>query len=241
MELVYVKSGRFMMGSKSGAAEEKPAHEVTISRAFYMAKHEVTQQQYERVAGEHPSKVEGAALPVEAVSWKDAQGFCEELSRRTGRKIRLPTEAEWEYACRAGSTSSYCFGDGKTTLGKYAWYGGTSSGKTHPVARKRANAWGLHDMHGNVQEWCADWYDPQYYGDSPQENPTGPTSGRRHVVRGGSWKDGNPRCRSASRGSLHPSIRLESFGFRVVTGVPGSEPRTDPVAPAGEEGGKSGG
>jgi eukaryotic-like serine/threonine-protein kinase len=142
--------------------------------------YEVTQGEYERVMGTNPSHFKGdPRLPVETVSWQDAMTFCERLSalpaeRSAGRVYRLPTEAEWEYACRAGSTTIYSFGDSEGSLGDYAWYDSNSGSKTHPVGQKRPNAWGLYDMHGNVWEWCSDWYDGSYYASSPVDDPTGP-------------------------------------------------------------------
>ncbi len=187
MELVYVKPGRFTMGSNSGSSDERPAHQVSISSGFYMGKYEVTQSQYERIMGKNPSHNKGTSNPVGYVSWSEATDFCRKLSQRAGKKVRLPTEAEWEFACRAGSTTRFCFGDRNNGLNDYAWSSSNSGRKTHPVGGKRSNAWGLHDMHGNVWEWCSDWYDRGYYAKSPGRDPSGPTSGGSRVVRGGSW------------------------------------------------------
>ncbi len=217
MEFVLVQPGEFMMGSARAEAGhevgEGPQHQVRITRGFYMGAHEVTQEQYAKVMGKNPSKFSGAENPVEQVSWHDAVEFCARLSKE-GRTYRLPTEAEWEYACRAGSTTAYCYGDDPGQLGEYAWYVVNSDEKTHEVGLKQPNAWGLHDVHGNVWEWCQDWFGD--YERSPAEDPAGPTSGTYRVVRGGSWFDYPLPLRSASRGRDSPSNRPEDHGFRVV-------------------------
>jgi formylglycine-generating enzyme required for sulfatase activity len=133
-------------------------HEVTISKPFYMGETEVTQAQYEAVMGTNPSHFKGATNPVECVCWDYATEFCKKLSDKTRQAVRLPMEAEWEYACRAGTATAFSFGDADSTIGDYAWYGANSGGTTHPVGQKKPNAWGLYDMHGNVWEWCADWF-----------------------------------------------------------------------------------
>jgi len=247
MELVLIPAGEFMMGSSDCAAEvarksryrgakaewftrEHPRHRVRITQPFYMGKYEVTQAQYERIMGKNPSKSEGSDLPVEQVSWNDATEFCRKLSQRTGKKMRLPTEAEWEYACRAGSTRAFHFGgslssrqanfDGAHPYGTAAK--GVYRKKTTSVASFPANAWGLHDMHGNLWEWCSDWYDKGYYAKSPGQDPSGPTSGSSRVARGGSWHNNGWLCRSAFRAWNVPSHRDRSCGFRVaVVVVPG--------------------
>lgn len=160
MELVYVPAGSFMMGSNNGDADEKPVHEVTIKEGFYMGRYEVKQAEWQQVMGNNPSNFKGDNLPVEQVSWDDAQSFISKLNERgDGFKYRLPTEAEWEYACRAGTTGDYA-GD----VNEMAWFSENSGNKTHTVGGKRPNAWGLADMHGNVWEWCADYYHETYYG-----------------------------------------------------------------------------
>jgi len=154
---------------------------------------------------------------VETVSWDDATEFCKKLSEKTRQAVRLPTEAEWEYACRAGSKTRFCFGDADEGLGDYAWYRANSGRTTHPVGQKKPNAWGLYDMHGNVWEWCADWY-----GDYPNgavTDPQGPASGTYRVLRGGAWRGNSDFCRSANRGSGTPGGRSRIFGFRVVVSV----------------------
>ena len=154
--------------------------------------------------------------PVLNVSWNDAIAFCKWLSEREGREYRLPTEAEWEYACRAGTTTRYFAADSLEELGDYAWYDGNSGGRPHRVGQKLANAWGLFDMHGNVFEWCSDWYSADYYANSPLEDPTGPESGSFRVGRGGSWVDAAVYCRSAYRSRGVPAFRISSLGFRIA-------------------------
>jgi len=194
---------------------EKPAHEVTLTKPWYMCKHEVMQEQYQQVMGVNPSHFKGVNLPVEQVSWDNATEFCKKLSEKTGMTIRLPTEAQWEFACRAGTTTTYYTGDADADLGRAAWYDANSRGKTHPVGQKAANAWGLHDMHGNVWEWCADWYEE--YRPGAVVDPQGPGEGQYRVLRGGAW-DGHPRgCRTSNRNGLDPDYRGCYFiGFRVV-------------------------
>ena len=244
MELAIIPSGRFMMGSprdeqklaeqeveRTGAkgasyAREGPQREVTISNPFYMGIHEVTQEQYETITGKNPSYTKGASNPVEGVSWDDAVDFCDKVSRRTGKKVRLPTEAEWEYACRAGSTTRFCFGDDERELGKHAWYAGNSGSKTHPVGQKAANAFGLYDMHGNVYEWCSDWY-ADSYENAKKEDPQGPASGGSRLCRGGCWSNVAHGCRSAFRFALEPGSRRPILGFRVVM-----EPASATTAPS---------
>ena len=229
MEFVLIPAGEFMMGSPDSDADaddnEQPQHRVKISKPFYLGIYEVTQEQYERVMGENPSWFSGdPSLPVEQVSWKDAQEFCRRLSAlaeesTAGCAYRLPTEAEWEYACRAGSTTRYCFGDSVEDLGEYGWFWGS---KTQPVGQKKPNGWGLYDMHGNVWEWCADWYDQNYYGNSPASDPTGPSSSSVRVYRGGGWNYGARGCRSANRDIILPGGEYNYLGFRACL-VPADE------------------
>ena len=246
MKLVYIKPGTFLMGSALGEEgydiDEGPQHHVTISRGFYMGACEVTQEQYEKVMGDNPSHFKkGGNYPVETVSWYSAVEFCKKLSAREGKTYRLPTEAEWEYACRAGSTTRFCSGDSDSGLGEYAWHSGNSFDKTLPVCRtrpvgeKRPNAWGLHDMHGNVGEWCQDWYVSDYYGRSPDRDPQGPSevgarlsvSGKPGVViRGGSFASVTTRCRSAARYKDYRDFRDKFTGLRVVS--PESTDASDP-------------
>ncbi len=229
MELVLIDSGEFTMGSPSSEAkrggDEGPQHRVRISESFYLGKYEVTQAQWRAVMGSNPSHFQGDDLPVEEVSWNDCQAFCRKLSERTGRTIRLPTEAEWEYSCRAGTTTPFHFGSTiSTDQVNYDYrYGAGRKGvyreKTTPVGSFPANAWGLYDMHGNVWEWCGDWYGEDYYASSPGTDPAGPGGGEFRVLRGGSWYFHAHHCRCAFRIWRGPVYRHFSLGFRVVAGT----------------------
>lgn len=215
LELVLIPAGSFTMGGPT----ETPVHRVNITHPFYLGKYPVTQEQWEAVLGNNPSRFKGPNNPVESVSWNDCQGFLEKLNakpRPGGGIFRLPTEAEWEYACRAETTTKYCFGDDERQLGDYAWYRNNSGDNTHPVGEKEPNAWGLYDMHGNVCESCADWYDGGYYVGSPTDDPTGPLRGSVRVYRGGGWRDFPRLCRSAYRGGRTPDVRIDSMGFRLA-------------------------
>ena len=191
-----------------------PAHAVTLTKAFYLGKFAVTQEQYMQVMGTNPSRFKGAKLPVETVSWDDAQEFCKKVSRKTGQTVRLPTEAEWEFACRAGTTTFYYSGDTEADLGRAGWYDANSNGTTHPVGQKEPNAWGLYDMHGNVWEWCQDWYGGYEAGTAT--DPQGPGTGTYRVLRGGSRSDCREGCGSAIRNRSAPVRRNYYGGFRVV-------------------------
>jgi formylglycine-generating enzyme required for sulfatase activity len=212
MMLVLIPAGKFTMG------EENDKHEVSISNPFYMGVTEVTQAQYEAVMGTNPSNFKGATNPVEMVSWNDATEFCKKLSEQTRRAIRLPTEAEWEYACRAGTATAFSFGDADSALGDYAWYDANSGSTTHPVGQKKPNAWGLYDMHGNVWERCADWW--EQYPKGPVTDPQGPASGAHRVIRGGSWGNNLNGCSAMHRADDAPGNRGRNHGFRVVVSVP---------------------
>ena len=213
-EFVPIPAGEFMMGSNSGGSDEKPRHRVRITKRFEMGKFEVTQAQWKAAMGANPSSFKGDDRPVETVSWNDAQEFLKRLNAMNdGYRYRLPTEAEWEYAARAGSAA-----DTVADLDAVAWYSGNSGRETHPVGRKRANAWGLHDMLGNVWEWCADWYGENYYSSSPVDDPQGPASGSMwsmHVLRGGSWDD-SVDVRPSVRDGGGPGVRNHVVGFRLV-------------------------
>jgi len=232
MMLVLIPPGEFQMGS----ATEKPQHKVRITRPFYLAATEVTQEQYHQVMGQNPSQHKGdPQRPVGRASWEDAAEFCRKLSEKEGAIYRLPTEAEWEYACRAGSNTKWCFGDEGSGLGEYAWYSGTlNTIMTREVGTKKPNAWGLYDMHGSVQEWCQDWYDADYYKDSPVDDPTGPSTGSDRVCRGGCWRSTARGCESSFRIAGGRIYMYNDQGFRVAMTVPETKaaeiPKTDDSA-----------
>jgi formylglycine-generating enzyme required for sulfatase activity len=214
LELVDIPAGSFMMGSNDYDDEKSP-HQVKL-KAFQMSKYPITQKQYRLVMGTNPSYFEGDEnCPVENVSWHDAVKFSEELSKKIGQKVKLPTEAQWEYACRAGSTAKYCFGDDVSKLGNYAWYDKNAGSKTHPVGEKLANSWGLHDMHGNVWEWCEDGWNENYNG-SPTDGSVWLTGVEQRALRGGSWDNDDFACRSAYLIRIEADSRIIIFGFRVV-------------------------
>lgn len=249
MEFVYIKPGKFVMGSsltKKDKDMNATLHQVALTKGFYMQTTEVTQGQWKAVMGNNPSHFNkhqsespsytsnrpllydiilpywllffhNDNYPVEGVSWNDTQEFIEKLNKLEGDKYRLPTEAEWEYAARAGSTAQFCFGDNTNSLKDYAWYENNSGAITHPVAQKKPNVWGLYDMHGNVWEWCEDLYDDYPIG--PVANPTGPEFSydpqrRDRVLRGGSWDNRAWHCRSACRNAADG--RSAHYGFRLV-------------------------
>ncbi len=222
LEMVLIPAGEFLMGSpdsdKDAEPDEKPQHRVRITKPFYMGKYLVTQEQWEAVMGSNPSNFKGPKNPVETVSWDDCQEFFKKLNTQSaagGGKFQLPSEAQWEYACRAGSKTKYYFGDDETRLGDYAWYVKNSDDKTHPVGKKKPNAWGLYDMHGNVWEWCQDRFDVGYYAKSPMDDPTGAATGSYRVNRGGCWSAPARFCRSAGRYGDLPGLRFDFLGLRV--------------------------
>ncbi len=247
MKFNLIPPGGFMMGSPTsewGRRGDETQHRVKITKPFYMSVHEVTQSQYERMMGKNPSHFSASGegswalrpgffsrllrapdtlqFPVEQVSWNDAVEFCNRLSKSEGVEYRLPTEAEWEYACRAGATTAYSFGDDERQLPQYAWYKDNFSETTHPVGELKPNAWGLFDMHGNVWEWCQDWYGD--YDLQVVSDPTGPASGIRRVLRGGAFSYRPRLVRAAIRyNSFRPDGRSLSFGFRLA--------RTYPLSP----------
>jgi formylglycine-generating enzyme required for sulfatase activity len=213
MKFKLIPAGTFTMG------EGDDAHEVTLTQPFKIGVHEVTQAQYEQVMGVNPSHFKDADNPVEKVSWEDAVEFCRKLSelpaeKATGNVYRLPTEAEWEYACRAGTTTKFSFGDDGSEAGDYAWYNDNANRKTHPVGSKQPNAWGLYDMHANASEWCQDWKED--YPAGAVTDPTGPASASYRVLRGGCWIHSAENCGSAYRGEGDPSYGFKDIGFRVV-------------------------
>ncbi|MDR1166708.1 MAG: formylglycine-generating enzyme family protein [Deltaproteobacteria bacterium] len=228
MEFVLIPAGSFFMGSdredNGGNPDETPSHRVALTQSFYLGKYEVTQRQWNIVMDANPSSARGDSLPVENISWDDASDFIARLNRREGTgRYRLPTEAEWEFAARAGTTTSYFFGNNDDDLGLYAWTkdnsgdgsGDNSGRKTHPVGGKLPNPWGLFDITGNVWEWVADIYDKGYYSVSPDADPKGPSDGDKKMVRGCSFLTVRSNCRVAFRGWPTPDIR-EDLGFRVA-------------------------
>jgi formylglycine-generating enzyme len=224
MEFVFVKGGCFQMGDTfgDGDKDEKPVHEVCVDD-FYLGKFEVTQGQWQVVMGNNPSgfKECGANCPVERVSWYDVQEFVSRLNDKTGKRFRLPREAEWEYAARSGEKGEKWSGtSSEGELGLYAWYSRNAGSRTHPVGEKRANGLALYDMTGNVWEWCSDWYGENYYqGSSRNNNPEGPFNGSYRVVRGGAWS-GNPGHRRATnRDKNFPTGLLYCYGFRLGLSV----------------------
>jgi formylglycine-generating enzyme required for sulfatase activity len=245
MKLTLIPAGKFMMGSPAGEDERDPEerqHEVEISKAFYMGVHEVTQGQFEKMGGKNNAVFrQGPDFPMDQVRWPQAVDFCNKLSalpdeKKAGRVYRLPTEAEWEYACRAGTKTVFHFGDALSAKeanfkGSFP-YGNAAKGiflqKTAKVGSYAANAWGLYDMHGNVAEWCADYYDPDYYKNSPKQDPKGPAQGVvptdfqndfYRVVRGGCWLDEARACRAAYRFRLQSAEQYRWVGFRVACDV----------------------
>ena len=236
MKLNLIPPGEFMMGSpksEPGRSDIETQHLVKITKPFYLSAYEVTQAQYERVMDKSPSyfsalgkgkdRVSGdtSQLPVEQVNWHEAVAFCGKLSDDEGVEYRLPTEAEWEYACRAGTTTTYSFGNNVSQLGEYAWYeyDANSRETTHPVGEKLPNAWGLFDMHGNVFEWCQDWHGP-YESLQVVSDPTGPASGVARVLRGGAFDDRPLFVRAASRYLDQPGYLIRGLGFRLARTYP---------------------
>ena len=228
MDFVKIEPGKFMMGSPASEADrssnEGPQHEVTISKGFYLGKYEVTQGQWQAVMGTTPWAGQGnvqanAEHPAVYVSWEDAQAFVKKLNDAAGKALyALPTEAEWEYACRAGTTARWSFGDDESQLKDYAWYDvnawDVGERYAHKVGTKQANPWGLYDMHGNVWEWCADRYGA--YSSGAQEDPAGPASGSYRVFRGGDFNDNARLTRSAGRYNNSPGDRGYFVGFRLL-------------------------
>ena len=218
IEMVKVEAGSFDMGATSEMEnpyeDEKPVRRVTLTNNYYVGKYEVTQALWQAVMGSNPSSFKGYDLPVEEVSWNDCQDFISKLNAMTGKRFRLPTEAEWEYAARGGKKSRGYQYSGSNTLGDVAWYGDNSGSKTHAVGTKQPNELGIYDMTGNVWEWCQDWYDS--YSSSPQTNPTGAASGSSRVLRGGSWYFSARDCRTSYRDCITPDYRDGNLGLRLV-------------------------
>jgi formylglycine-generating enzyme required for sulfatase activity len=239
IEMVAIPGGWFEMGDKRGSEGDAPAHRVWVD-SFYMDRYEVTQDVYRRLQISDPSHFKGASLPVEQKTWIDAVRFCNIRSYEEGLEqcydeetlecnfeangYRLPTEAEWEYACRAGTTTSYSFGDDPNELSRYAWFIPNAGHKTQKVGRRKPNPWGLFDMHGNVAEWCHDYYSEDYYQNSSEKNPSGPELGKLRVIRGGAWNSTLNVCRSGYR-SRSASVDdgclvSDAIGFRCVRRMP---------------------
>ena len=212
MELIWCPPGSFIMGPDGN---NNPAHPVVLTKGFYLGKYEATQEEYEKVMGNNPSEFKGDKLPVEMVTWNDAVAFCEELNKKEriprGWEFALPTEAQWEYACRAGTTMRYSWGDNITP--QLANYNESGINKTVEVGSYKANPWGFFDMQGNVREWTADWHGA--YPSSSVIDPRGPNKGSNRVYRGGSWGSTGAYLRSAHRNYFYPSNRLSGIGFRV--------------------------
>ncbi|MBT4724268.1 MAG: formylglycine-generating enzyme family protein [Planctomycetaceae bacterium] len=228
MKLNKIPAGTFLMGSpetEEGRYGNEHQHEVTITKAFYMQTTEVTQGQWKSVMGTEPWKgedyiKEGANYAAVYVSWNDAVAYCKKLSEKEGKTYRLPTEAEWEYACRAGTETRWSFGNSEKVLGDYAWYFKNAwdidEKYAHQVGLKRPNAFGLYDMHGNVLEWCHDYYEEDYYQQSPTNDPLGPAQGSFRICRGGSWGNFSRNSRSAGRVRFGADYPSNIFGFRLV-------------------------
>jgi len=221
IEMVFVKGGTFQMGCTSEQSNcddnEKPVHTVTVDD-FYIGKYEITQKQWRDVMGNNPSVFFSGCdeCPIESVSWDDIQKFLKKLNQKTGEHFRLPTEAEWEFAARGGNQNNGYKYAGSNNINEVAWYKGNSDRNTHVVGSKSPNELGIYDMSGNVWEWCNDWYGEYYYGNSPSNNPQGPTSGTYRILRGGSWYNDAGYFRVTYRGGDYPVNSISVFGFRVV-------------------------
>jgi formylglycine-generating enzyme required for sulfatase activity len=215
---------RFIMGSEKGPAAEQPAHAVTFGYSFAVARYEVTQELYESIMGKNPSRWRGPRNSVEMVSWDEAVAFCGKISEALRRhkllekdeEIRLPSEAEWEYACRAGTTTAFSFGDALAELGQYAWFTGNAKGNDPPVGVKKPNSWGLYDMHGYVWEWCTDAWHPDYK-DAPRDGSArADAKATERLVRGGAWTEVADHCRSAYRHHVPRETRTAAIGLRCI-------------------------
>jgi formylglycine-generating enzyme required for sulfatase activity len=224
-EGVLIPAGTFIMGSPKGEAKtEKESlhekqHKVTLTRPFYLGKYELTQAQYEKVMGANPSRAKGDNLPVHNVAWKDADEFCKKMSKQVGRSVQLPTEAQWEYACRAGTTTAYHSGNTIADLDKVGWHAGNSGGKLHAVGEKNPNAWGVYDMHGNIREFVRDLYSSNPLADAV--DPTGPKDGdpNNHVVRGGAYTANAAAVLNSRAATRKPTESLAITGFRVIVAI----------------------
>ncbi len=217
--MVYIPEGTFQMGSNDGNSDEKPVHLVEIKKPFYMGKYPVTQKQYQAITESNPSHFKGDNLPVECTSWKDAKECCEKLSKLLKQEFRLPSEAEWEYACRANSQTKWSFGDNESNLKDYAWYRENSNSKTHDVGQKKPNAFGLYDVHGNVWEWCEDGWESNYQ--TPRTQTAHKYYGNNKLLRGGCWDYNSENCRSSFRYSLVNGYYRTGFRLALSSFPPG--------------------
>jgi formylglycine-generating enzyme required for sulfatase activity len=215
MDFLLIPAGEFTMGSDR-ESNEKPAHKVRINKSFYLSVYEVTQAQWQAIMGNNPSSFKSdPKLPVETVSWEKVQEFIRKLNaKEKGKAYRLPTEAEWEYAARAGTKTLYSFGENPKQLGPYAWCGKGANNQTHPIGQRKPNAWGLYDMHGNVWEWVQDWFG--VYPAEATTDPAGPPAGTHRVFRGGSWSTDVGHCRSAHRSAERVNRQHGDLGFRLA-------------------------
>jgi len=214
MTFLFILPGEFMMGDRFGGSDEKPRHQVVITEGFYLQTTPVTQKQWVRVMEDNPAEFRDESRPVERVSWDDAQEFIRRLNRQGNIVYGLPTEAEWEYACRAGTEAAYFWGDDMDD--RFCWYDENSGNRSQPVGTREPNPWGFYDMLGNVWEWCLDWYDGGWYKKSPVQDPEGPQYGEQRVVRGGSWFGSAFIARCGNRGAHHPQHRSNNLGFRLI-------------------------
>jgi formylglycine-generating enzyme required for sulfatase activity len=228
MKLRLIPAGTFSMGDGDA---DGPPHTVTITKPFYLGVCEVTNAEWKNVMRKVPGRSKDDDLPVSNVSWDDAMKFCWMLTtlpeeRDAGRVYRLPTEAEWEYACRAGTATTFSFGDDESLLEDYGWFRGNAANESHPVGEKKPNPWGLHDMHGNVWEWCSDFFSRDAVAAGPATDPQGPDDGSSRVRRGGGWKYTASTCKSSQRTGSGPSNRDDAIGFRVAMSPLGAMPTT---------------
>lgn len=220
-----IPSGTFQMGAVEGEGDERPVHEVEITEPFYMGAGEVTQAQWNALMDQNPSHFQGPFRPVDSVSWNQAQEFIRRLNEKEDTDLyRLPTEAEWEYAARGGNQTRYYFGEPRDSLPNHAWYSVNSDERTQRTEQKTSNAFGLHDVYGNVWEWTRDAYDPTFYQRSARENPVNPgTRNAPRVIRGGGWFAVSSMMRSANRGWARPNVQNTKLGFRLVREIPADE------------------